>query len=118
MTDTADLLARAIGAGYEVRELIGRGGFGEVYAAADRSLDRTVAVKVLRADVADSRSAVDRFKREAQALARLRHPHIMPIYGIGEGEGITYFVMPRIEGESLAGLMARGERLPLAEARR
>src|SRR5437868_14142360 len=102
VTDTAELLARAIGAGYEVGELIGRGGFGEVYAASDRSLNRTVAIKVLRSDVAGSRGAVERFRREAQALARLRHPHIMPVYGIGEGEGITFFVMPRIEGESLA----------------
>ena len=116
MTETFELLARAIGAGYEIGELIGRGGFGEVYAAADRSLKRTVAIKVLRADVADSRTAVDRFRREAEALARLRHPHIMPVYGIGEGEGITYFVMPRIEGESLASLMERGERLSLADA--
>ena len=116
MTETSELLARAIGAGYEIGELIGRGGFGEVYAAADRSLNRTVAIKVLRADVADSRTAVDRFRREAEALGRLRHPHIMPVYGIGEGEGITYFVMPRIEGESLASLMQRGERLPLVDA--
>jgi serine/threonine-protein kinase len=116
VSDTAALLARAVGAGYEVGALIGRGGFGEVYAAADRSLKRTVAIKVLRADVADSRTAIDRFRREAESLARLRHPHIMPVFGIGEGEGLTYFVMPRIEGESLSDLLVHGEKLSLADA--
>lgn len=114
--ETAARLGRALGPGYEVGRLLGRGGFGEVFAAFDRSLKRRVAVKVLRADVAESQLAVDRFRREAEALARLRHPHIMPVFGIGEGEGLTFFVMPEIEGESLAGLLARGERLPMFDA--
>ncbi|MEX2177396.1 MAG: hypothetical protein WD801_01715 [Gemmatimonadaceae bacterium] len=67
-------LARALGADYTLRELIGRGGFGSVYAAWDQRLEREVAVKALRHDLFPTRLVLERFRREAKAVAKLRHP--------------------------------------------
>ncbi len=111
-------LQKALGETYQVRDLLGVGGFAEVYAAWDPRLKREVAIKVLRADLAPSPVMLDRFRLEAEAVAKLRHPNIIPIYTVGEGEGLVYFVMPRIDGESLAATLARETRLPVAESRR
>lgn len=119
--DTAELeyrgrLQRALGAGYELRQLLGRGGFGAVYVAWDGSLEREIAVKALRHDLFPTRELLDRFQREARAVAKLRHAHILPVYGVGEGEGLAYMMMPVIQGESLRSLLDRGERLSVGEA--
>jgi serine/threonine protein kinase len=100
-------LQRALGRDYEVRHLIGRGGFSEVYAVWDARLKRTVAVKTFRADLVVSETLIARFRREAEAVAKLRHPHVIPIYAVGEGEGHAYYVMPLLEGESLAAALDR-----------
>jgi serine/threonine-protein kinase len=100
-------LQRALGAGWQITRLIGRGGFAEVYAALDVNLRREVAVKTLRHDLEVSPQMLQRFRREAESVARLRHPNIVPIYQVGEGEGIVYFIMPVIEGESLATALVR-----------
>lgn len=99
-------LVQAIGTHYELGELIGRGGFGAVYRARDPRLDRPVAIKVLRPDFASPALAY-RFDREAKAVAKLRHPNILPVYTVGEGDGIAYMVMPLVEGESLQARLLR-----------
>ena len=109
---------RALGEGYEVGGLLGRGGFAEVYAAIDLRLKRKVAVKVIRPDLVASETLLERFRREAEAAAQLRHPNIIPIYSVGESEGVVFFVMPLIEGETLRARLDRDGRLAIEEARR
>ncbi|OLC08389.1 MAG: hypothetical protein AUH42_01495 [Gemmatimonadetes bacterium 13_1_40CM_70_11] len=111
-------LAAALGEAYELRDLLGRGGFAVVYAALDRQLKREVAVKALRPELHELAGVRERFRREAEAVARLRHPHIVPIYAVGEAAGVAYFVMPRITGESLRARLEREGRLPIADVRR
>jgi serine/threonine protein kinase len=93
-----------------VRE-IGRGGMGVVYEAVQVSLGRRVAVKVLPFAVAIDEKQITRFKNEAQAAAQIDHPHIVPVFAIGQENGIHYFAMQLIGGQSLAGLLGelRGE---------
>jgi hypothetical protein len=108
-------LQLALGDGYEVRELLGRGGFGLVFTAFDKRLKRDLAVKVLRMELAQSANFMDRFEREAMTAAQLRHPNIVPIYTIGEKDGLAYIVMPLIKGETLQALLERDGPLPMAE---
>ena len=109
-------LATALGATYEVRGLLGSGGFAEVYELWDTDLHRRLAAKVLRPDVAWTSGMLSRFKQEARVLARLNHPNILPIHFIGEGEGLAFYVMPVVEGESLAQLLRRQGALSANEA--
>lgn len=111
-------LQEAVGADFEVGRLLGRGGFAEVFEATDTRLQRNVAIKVTRPDLTISRDVVERFQREARSIAALRHPHVMEIYSVGERDGVAYFVMPLVEGESLGDLLKREGELPLDEARR
>lgn len=111
-------LQRALGAAYDLRDEIGRGGFGAVYAAWDRKLEREVAVKALRHDLFPTRLVLERFQREAKSVAKLRHPHILPVYSIGEGDGLAFMVMPLIKGESLAARLRRSPPLAIDEALR
>jgi serine/threonine protein kinase len=111
-------LQRALGAGFELKELVGQGGFGEVWAAWDVRLKRDVAVKVLLADLAASPGLHTRFAREAEAAARLRHPNIVPIYQVGEADGLAYIIMPLVQGESLRAVLQREGALPIAVGRR
>lgn len=111
-------LARAVSPDYELRELLGRGGFGEVYAAWDTALRREVAIKTLRPELLSHPDVVQRFHREAEAAARLRHPNILPVYAVGEQDGVVYFVMPRVHGESLRACLQRDPQPPLGEVRR
>ena len=108
---------KALGESFQVLYLLGQGGFAEVWAATDLKLKRQVAVKVLRGDLVISTALSERFRREAEAVAKLRHPNIVPIYQVGEGAGLSFYVMPLIEGESLRHRMERGP-LPIAEAQR
>jgi len=109
-------LQRALGSNYDLGRLIGRGGFAEVYIVHDRRLKRDLALKALRPDLVISDQLLQRFRREAETVAALRHPHIVPIYDVGEADGIAYLMMPYIQGESLRGLLAREGPRPVREA--
>jgi hypothetical protein len=100
---------------YELRGLIGRGGMGEVYETADLRLDRTVAVKVLRSELAADRRFVGRFHREARTAARLAHPGIVGVYDFGEAQGVIYLVLEHVAGRTLTEVRRSNE--PLAPAR-
>ena len=104
---TAERLARALGPKYQVKQLVGRGGFAEVYELWDVDLDRRLACKVLHPEVAWTPGMIARFRQEAKALARLQHPAILAIHFAGDGEGLVYYVMPFIDGESLAEALRR-----------
>ena len=94
-------LQEAVGDAYEIVALLGRGGFAEVFEARDPRLDRPVAVKVLRPDISLSPAALERFQLEARAIARLRHPNVVDVYTVGQRDGVAYYVMPLIRGETL-----------------
>jgi serine/threonine-protein kinase len=111
-------LAQALGGMYTLEGEIGRGGMGVVYRARDERLQRRVAIKVLPPELAFQSDIRARFTREAQTAARLSHPHIVPIHTVGEGEGLVYFVMGYVDGESVAGRIRRRGKLPVEEARR
>ena len=96
---------------YEIVSSIGAGGMGEVYRARDTRLDRIVAVKVLPANLSSNPQLRERFEREAKAISSLSHPHICPLYDIGQQNGIDYLVMEYLEGETLAARLKKG---PLA----
>ena len=100
---------------YEILAPIGEGGMGEVYKAKDTRLDRTVAIKVLREQLALSPERKQRFEREAKAISKLNHPHICILYDVGNQDGTDYLVMEYIEGETLAERLKKGA-LPLDKA--
>ena len=100
---------------YEILDLIGKGGMGEVYRARDSKLGRDVAIKVLPDEFSQDEERVARFKREAKVLASLNHPNIASIYGLEHSKGIHYLVLEMVEGETLAERIARGP-IPVDEA--
>src|SRR5262245_11685168 len=102
---------------FEVLERLGAGGMGEVYRARDTRLDRTVALKVIRASELPGRDRVERFKREARAIPRRRDPPICALYGSGEQDGEAFLVLEYVPGETLANRLERGP-LPIEEALR
>src|SRR5690349_3878834 len=105
---------------YEVLGLIGEGGMGQVYRAADTRLDRAVAIKVMPAALASDHVRRERFEREARSISKLEHPNICPLYDVGElptdaggpstalGTGGMFLVMQFLEGETLAQRLTRG----------
>jgi eukaryotic-like serine/threonine-protein kinase len=114
-TEKSSVAALAPGArlgAYEVRRLLGIGGMGEVYEALDLRLDRLVALKILRAEVAADRERLDRLEHEARAIAALSHPNIVTVHGLEKADGIRFFVMERIYGQALSALI-EPEGLPL-----
>ena len=113
-----DRVVAALGDQYELEGEIGRGGMSVVYRARDRRLHRVVAIKVLPPELAYDPAIRTRFTREAQTSAQLSHSNIVPIYDVGEREGIAYFVMGIVGGGNLAELLAREPRQPIDEVRR
>lgn len=108
-------LQEAIGADYVVEGEIGEGGFAHVFAVTDRKLQRRIAVKVLRPEFTANEASVRRFIREAESAAKINHPHILPIYFVGEKSGLVYFAMPLVDGETLDARLRREGQLPEAE---
>jgi len=105
--DVPGRLARALGANYVVRRLLGEGGFAQVFEVWDTGLERRLAVKVLKPDIAWSSGMIERFKQETRSIARLNHTNILAIHFVGEGEGLVYYAMPFVEGEALSALLRR-----------
>jgi serine/threonine protein kinase/outer membrane protein assembly factor BamB len=100
---------------FEILHELGRGGMGVVYAATQISLNRRVALKVVRWSQADPLS-IDRFRREAQTVAAMRHEHIVPIYAIGQFESLQYFAMQLIDGESVAQMISKQKDVVLSRS--
>ena len=107
-------LQATLGSAYAIERELGGGGMSRVFVAEEIALGRKVAVKVLPPDLSAAVN-VERFKREIMLAATLQHPHIVPVHSTGEMDGIPYFTMPFIEGESLRSRLSRGEVIPLRE---
>ena len=113
-----DRVEVAVGALYDVESELGRGGMAIVYRATDRKLKRQVAIKVLPPELAFREDVKRRFLREAETAAQLSHPNIVPIYSVDERDGLVYFAMALVEGESLARRLSRPPKMAVAEVRR
>jgi eukaryotic-like serine/threonine-protein kinase len=109
-------MERVFGERYEVEAPLGAGGMAEVWRGHDRVLNRTVAIKTLLPQFARDASFVDRFRREAQAAARLNHPGIVSVYDSGTDGDTPYIVMQYIEGRTLGDFLGEGKTLPPAQA--
>ncbi len=107
--------AKKINDRYEIIKSIGEGGMANVYLAYDHILERNVAIKVLRGDLASDEKFVRRFQREALSASNLSHPNIVEVYDVGEFEGQYYIVMEYIEGKHLKQLLKKRERLTVTE---
>ena len=101
---------------YEIIKSIGEGGMANVYLAYDTILDRNVAIKVLRGDLANDEKFVRRFQREALSASSLSHPNIVAMYDVGEDNGLYYIVMEYVEGKTLKQLLKKRGSLTLSEA--
>jgi serine/threonine-protein kinase len=115
MPDRFEHLKTALIDRYLLERELGRGGMATVYLAQDRKHHRPVAVKVLHPELAYALGA-DRFLREIEVAARLAHPHVLPLHDSGEVEGLLYYVMPWVDGESLRDRLNRDKQLPVEEA--
>ncbi len=115
MSEAMRRLATTISDRYTVERELGAGGMATVYLAEDVKHHRKVAIKVLHPEL----SAVlgpDRFLKEIELTASLQHPHILPLFDSGAADGLLYYVMPYVEGETLRGRMEREHQLPIADA--
>ena len=103
---------------YQIVEQIGRGGMATVFKAYQPSMDRYVAIKILPSHFTEDASFMGRFTQEARTLARLEHPHILPVHDYGEQDGTTYLVMRYVQAGTLKDLVTRGGPLDLKETAR
>ncbi|HVF77771.1 MAG TPA: protein kinase [Solirubrobacteraceae bacterium] len=112
------ILERALGQQYDILRPLGRGATGAVFLARERALERFVAIKVLRPDLAEDGENRERFRREARVAAQLSHPSILPLYAFGEVDGLWYLVMGYVRGVSLAERLRLEGRLSCPETHR
>ncbi len=110
------LLGTTLNGRYRLEARIGAGGMSTVYRALDEVLERQVAVKLMNREVTSDSDQLERFRREARAVAQLSHPHIVGVIDAGEDEGRPYIVFEHVEGETLKERIRRLGRLPIAEA--
>ena len=110
------LLGTTLNGRYRLEARIGAGGMSTVYRATDETLQRQVAIKLMNREVATDSDQLERFRREARAVAQLSHPHIVGVIDAGEDEGRPYIVFEYVEGETLKERIRRQGRLPIAEA--
>src|SRR5213596_1938532 len=115
MSDIIDTLRARLAPSYDVEREIGAGGMARVFLAVEQHPHRRVAIKVLDPEVS-TRLLRERFIREVDVSSNLSHPHIVPIFSAGEVDGLFYYVMPYVEGESLRHRLVREKRLPLEDA--
>ncbi|HEY8256636.1 MAG TPA: protein kinase [Gemmatimonadales bacterium] len=115
MAEIISRLESALDRQYVIGRELGRGGMATVYLAHDRKHDRDVALKVLHPDLAAALGP-DRFLREIRIAARLQHPHILPVHDSGEADGLLWFTMPFVDGESLRDRLRRDVQLPVDDA--
>jgi serine/threonine-protein kinase len=115
MPDQLETLRRALEGRYRIDRVLGRGGMATVYLAHDLQHDRPVALKVLHEELSASLGA-ERFQREIRLAARLQHPHILGVYDSGATDGVCWFTMPFVEGESLRDRLTRETQMGVADA--
>jgi eukaryotic-like serine/threonine-protein kinase len=104
-----------LGQRYEIVSMLGEGGMGAVYKAMDRELNRPVALKVIRPELARNRAMIDRFKQELLLAHQVTHKNVIRIYDLGEADGVRFITMEFIEGEDLRSLLLQKKKLPLEE---
>jgi tetratricopeptide (TPR) repeat protein/predicted Ser/Thr protein kinase len=105
-----------LGQRYEILQILGEGGMGAVYKARDRELNRMVALKVIRPELAGSQAIIDRFKQELLLATQVTHKNVIRIYDLSEAEGMKFITMEFVEGEDLRGLMQQKKKLAPEEA--
>jgi eukaryotic-like serine/threonine-protein kinase len=110
------VIGTLIGDRFRLEEKIGSGGMSSVYRAFDPTLERWVAIKLMHRDISSDPDQLERFRREARAVAQLNHPHVVTVIDAGEDEGAPYIVFEYVEGETLKDRIRRNGRLPVAEA--
>src|SRR3989454_5552894 len=114
MLDLRARLQAALGNAYRLDRELGGGGMSRVFLAEEVRLGRQVVVKVLPPEMAAGVNA-DRFEREIRLAAKLQHPHIVPLLSAGSQGDLLYYIMPRVEGESLRARLAHEHELPIGE---
>ncbi len=107
MAELLEQLRNSLGDAYSIEAELGGGGMARVFLAEETALRRRVVIKVLPPDVSSAVS-LERFKREVHLAARLQHPHIVPLFSVGEVDGMAFYTMPYIEGQSLRARLAKG----------
>ena len=115
MTDVLTRLAGSLAERYEVQRELGAGGMATVYRAVDLKHQRDVAIKVLHPELGAALGS-ERFLSEIRTTARLQHPHILPLLDSGDADGLLYYVMPLVTGETLRQRLEREQQLPIDDA--
>jgi serine/threonine protein kinase len=115
VTQQTDRLSAAFSDRYRLDRELGAGGMSTVYLAHDLKHDRDVAIKVLHPDLGAALGG-ERFLSEIRTTARLQHPHILPLLDSGDADGLLYYVMPLVTGETLRARLDRERQLPIADA--
>src|SRR4029077_9160926 len=100
---------------YAILGLLGEGGMGAVFVAEDLMLNRRVALKVMRPEIAANPKARERFLREAKSAAKLQNDHVVPIFYVGKDSGVLFITMPLLQGETLDQRLRRGPALTMAD---
>ena len=113
-TELQDQLQASLGDAYRIERELEGGGMSRVFVAQEAGLDRRVVVKVLPPELSGSLS-IERFRREIQLAARVHHPHIVPVLLVGKADGVLYYTMPYIQGESLRERLEREKTLPIPD---
>ena len=94
------MIGRLLSARYRLESKLGSGGMSTVYLASDETLERAVAVKVMHAEISDQQDQIERFRREALAVAKLSHPNVVPVIVAGVDDGHLYIVFAYVDGET------------------
>jgi serine/threonine protein kinase len=115
MSELREQVQANLGAAYTVERELGGGGMSRVFVAYDAALGRDVVLKILPPELAAGVS-LERFEREIRLATQLRHPYIVPVIGTGDADGLPYYIMPFVTGESLRGRLRRQPQLPADEA--